>query len=171
VLIVAGFSVRLAQQSQNMDRSLEMHQDSFANIESNIELLLNYLISAALFNFSMLGMLLTRFVVRLRELTMRDPLTAALNRRAFDQELQREWRRAKRSGIGFALLMIDVDHFKHINDEHGHPAGDAVLAEVARRLRQASRDTDVVARIGGEEFAVILQQTTRIGKAVEAAEP
>jgi diguanylate cyclase len=88
-----------------------------------------------------------------------DALTSLLNRRAFDDELRRchaLWARRGRPG---SLLLIDVDHFKQVNDHHGHPAGDAVLSALAGVLKQTMRDMDVVARYGGEEFAVILPDT------------
>jgi diguanylate cyclase len=107
-----------------------------------------------------------------------DPLTTLPNRRAFDDELLRrlaEWNRKRNS---FCLLMIDVDHFKSLNDRYGHPAGDQVLRSLAEVLRGTAREMDMVARIGGEEFAAILpstsaqegrQATERILAAVAAA--
>lgn len=85
-----------------------------------------------------------------------DPLTGLPNRRMFELSLGREVARARRSGKPLALCMLDVDHFKAVNDTHGHPVGDQVLRELADALRRAVRDEDVVARYGGEEFAVLL---------------
>jgi diguanylate cyclase len=88
-----------------------------------------------------------------------DGLTGTNNRKSFDEELTRrmaEWRRRQ---TPISLLMIDVDHFKKINDRHGHPAGDTVLREIARVLQATMREMDFVARYGGEEFAVILPST------------
>jgi len=97
-------------------------------------------------------------------LTRVDALTGVANRRAFDQALQAEWSRARRSGQGMALLMVDIDHFKAFNDRFGHPLGDACLRAVATALSGcATRGTDVVARYGGEEFAVVVSGTTRDG--------
>jgi diguanylate cyclase (GGDEF)-like protein len=97
----------------------------------------------------------------LRRLTSTDALTGIANRRAFDQELEREWRRAMRAGMPLALLMIDVDCFKNYNDTRGHLAGDACLRDVAQALAGATRRAgDLVARYGGEEFVVLLPQTT-----------
>jgi diguanylate cyclase (GGDEF)-like protein len=100
----------------------------------------------------------------LRRIATIDELTGVANRRRFDELLQREWQRARRSGDPLSLLMIDVDHFKCFNDRHGHPAGDRCLRAVAQALASAcSRPADLVARYGGEEFAVLLPQTPRIG--------
>ena len=96
----------------------------------------------------------------LRSEVLTDPLTELLNRRAFDQNLDhavRQWERHRRS---FVLLLGDVDHFKLINDRFGHPVGDAVLREMAARLRAALRKSDLAFRIGGEEFAVLLPETS-----------
>ena len=95
----------------------------------------------------------------LRELATHDELTGLLNRREFDRILNGERERALRFGHPLGLIMVDVDRFKSINDTHGHPAGDAVLREVARLLAREVRTVDRVARFGGEEFAVLLVQT------------
>jgi diguanylate cyclase len=88
-----------------------------------------------------------------------DALTGLLNRRAFDDELRRCHALWTRRGHPASLLLIDVDHFKHVNDQYGHPAGDAVLAALGGVLKDTMRDMDVVARYGGEEFAVVLPDT------------
>jgi len=99
----------------------------------------------------------------LRQLATRDALTGLLNRREFDRILAEEYARARRFGEALALLIVDLDHFKAINDRHGHPAGDAVLVEVARRLTAQVRTVDRVMRLGGEEFALLLLQTDLAG--------
>lgn len=97
----------------------------------------------------------------LRRLATRDALTGLLNRRAFDELISDETERALRLKRPFALVMLDVDHFKSVNDTHGHSAGDTVLATVARVLEAQVRTIDKVARVGGEEFAVLLMETGR----------
>jgi two-component system, cell cycle response regulator len=95
-------------------------------------------------------------LAELRHRATHDELTGLRNRRSYLEHLGEECRRARRFGRPLALAMLDLDHFKAINDRHGHPVGDAVLREVARRLKAAVREVDVVARIGGEEFALLL---------------
>ncbi len=89
-----------------------------------------------------------------------DPLTGLLNRRGFGNELSRHVSLAERYRASGALLMLDLDGFKHVNDSLGHAAGDALLIGIAEALRRRLRDTDVVARLGGDEFAVITPSTT-----------
>ncbi|GAA2852410.1 hypothetical protein Acy02nite_51930 [Actinoplanes cyaneus] len=91
-----------------------------------------------------------------RRIATTDGLTGVHTRRFLSEALHAGRERAARHGGTYALLLVDVDHFKHINDTYGHPAGDQVLRELARRLRGACRDVDVVARFGGEEFAVLV---------------
>lgn len=93
---------------------------------------------------------------RLRELSERDPLTGLHNRRHFDAVLQTRVAEHGRSGHGFALLILDLDHFKQINDQFGHDAGDRVLQQIATLLRDLVDGNDEVFRLGGEEFAVII---------------
>jgi two-component system cell cycle response regulator len=99
----------------------------------------------------------------LRRLATRDQLTGVLNRREFERILEEEQERALRFGHSLALVMVDIDRFKMINDTHGHPVGDAVLREVARRLTAQLRTVDRAARYGGEEFGLILMQTDAAG--------
>ncbi len=106
---------------------------------------------------------------RYARLASTDALTGLTNRRRFVELAERELARARRYDAEVALVVIDLDHFKRVNDEHGHAAGDAVLASTAAVLARDLRDLDVVARHGGEEFALLLPQTSAAG-AVEVAE-
>ena len=90
------------------------------------------------------------------QLSSHDVLTGLANRRSFVQAMERELDRVARSGDVALLLMVDIDHFKSVNDNHGHLAGDEVLRQVALRLQDCVRPMDTVARYGGEEFAVVL---------------
>ncbi len=92
-------------------------------------------------------------------MAMRDPLTGLYNRRCAAPQLQAIAARARAEGSQFAVMVMDLDRFKQVNDQHGHAAGDQVLVEVARRLTANLRETDVLARIGGEEFLAILPQS------------
>jgi len=101
---------------------------------------------------------------KLEALAIRDGLTGLANRRRFDDELQKEWARARRDGSTLGLLMIDVDHFKAFNDRYGHQAGDGCLQALGQILAAAPRRPgDLAARYGGEEFAVLLPNTDAAG--------
>jgi diguanylate cyclase (GGDEF)-like protein len=101
---------------------------------------------------------------QLRELTLLDPLTGAANRRHFDETLAAEFERARRSSSPLSLLMVDIDHFKALNDSEGHQRGDAYLRQVVGTLQVVvTRRQDMVARYGGEEFAIILSETPGYG--------
>lgn len=102
------------------------------------------------------------------EWTVRDPLTAAHNRRYLDDRLQQETAFAARHGTQLSLLLIDIDHFKQLNDTYGHRAGDLVLGVVTRFLQRALRAEDVVARYGGEEFVVLARGIDITGAATLA---
>lgn len=104
---------------------------------------------------------LRRDNAHLQALVTTDPLTHVQNRRSFADILDHEFRIARRYNQPLSLLGLDVDHFKVVNDCHGHPSGDYVLKELAVILKQAVRDSDVVARVGGEEFSVLLPRADR----------
>ncbi|MDH3226192.1 MAG: diguanylate cyclase [Thermoleophilia bacterium] len=106
---------------------------------------------------------------RLESAASTDPLTGLANRRTFDERLRHEVSRSLRGGQQLSLVLADIDHFKMVNDTHGHQAGDQVLVEVASRLTELARVGDLVARVGGEEFAWILTETDARG-ALTAAE-
>lgn len=109
-----------------------------------------------------------RRLVELEDLSRRDALTGLANRRSFDQLLESKVEDLGRFGWPFGLLMVDIDHFKRFNDEHGHLIGDRVLKTVARTLSLSVRSTDTVARFGGEEFAVLAAKVNREVLAIQA---
>jgi diguanylate cyclase (GGDEF)-like protein len=104
----------------------------------------------------------------LTEQTLRDPLTGLHNRRYLEETLPRELSRAKRVGYPMVLVMVDLDHFKRVNDTYGHPTGDAVLKAMASILLHGAREGDIICRYGGEEFLVALPNMT-IEKALARA--
>jgi diguanylate cyclase (GGDEF)-like protein len=93
---------------------------------------------------------------RLQEQAIRDGLTGLFNRRYLDETLPREISRAKRDGYPLAVIMMDIDHFKQINDTYGHPGGDEVLKSLGAVIRQGAREGDIACRYGGEEFVIVL---------------
>lgn len=102
----------------------------------------------------------------IRELALRDHLTGVFNRRAFEEHLASQIARAQRHRTALSLLMLDVDLFKGINDAHGHQGGDRVLVELAHRLRTATRHQEMAARVGGEEFAIVMPDACATGGAL-----
>ncbi|HMJ10778.1 MAG TPA: GGDEF domain-containing protein [Polyangiaceae bacterium] len=111
--------------------------------------------SCTILKFSMTDELEERALCTLFELTLRDPLTRLYNRRYFDDRLKSEFSFARRHVSALALLLVDIDHFKVVNDTHGHLVGDRVLQCVAQTIRRAVRPEDVLARYGGEEFVLL----------------
>ncbi len=109
-----------------------------------------------------------------------DPLTGLKNRRRFDEDLRTAMARARRERTTGAMLMLDLDHFKRVNDDHGHPAGDRLIVEIAEVLRRRTRESDSLGRLGGDEFAIVLPRCSReeavltaeaIARAVREHEP
>lgn len=105
---------------------------------------------------------------RVESLSLSDPLTGLANRRRFDQEINLEVERSRRSGQALTVLMVDIDHFKDVNDTLGHSTGDAVIRQIGGTLDGQMRAGDTAYRVGGEEFAVLLRDTDHIGAAVVA---
>ena len=106
--------------------------------------------------------------VELTKLASTDPLTMLHNRRTFFEQGKKAVSLARRYHGNCSVILLDLDHFKKINDTHGHHAGDAVLVEIANLLTGLTREVDSVARVGGEEFAILLPDTSRLGAAVLA---
>ncbi|MET0518511.1 MAG: GGDEF domain-containing protein [Burkholderiaceae bacterium] len=121
-------------------------------------------------NATMAFLVLMRLILKIQQLTRRDPLTRALNRRALGELIEVEHARCVRGQAPYALVMIDMDHFKQLNDSLGHAAGDAALCRMVEALAGCVRDNaDALGRLGGEEFCVLLPQTDDAGAALVAA--
>ena len=145
-----------------------------------------YMLGGTAMTFGLFGMMLGRREAellranrRLAELTVTDALTGLRNARYFHTRLDEESAEAERSGKPLAVLVLDLDHFKRVNDRYGHPVGDDVLMRVGGAIASITRHGETGARVGGEEFAVLLPDTTveegievseRIRGAIEAAE-
>jgi len=106
--------------------------------------------------FGLILLVTRQYAEELREASLTDSLTGTLNRAGFEQRAQRVLQRARRDGRALALLMVDADHFKRINDELGHPAGDEALRALVSAAREALRPGDLLGRHGGEEFVALL---------------
>lgn len=111
---------------------------------------------------------LEKALQRIEDLAMRDELTGVFNRRFLMETIRNEKLRCDRTGSAFTLCILDVDHFKQVNDQHGHLAGDQVLQQIARTASDALRQTDFFGRYGGEEFAMVLTGTMNEGAMVTA---
>ncbi len=107
--------------------------------------------------------------MRLRRLATTDDLTGALTRKEFFRQVKATMERLSRNPAGYSLLMVDLDHFKSVNDQYGHEAGDTVLQSFVFECRKVLREADLLARIGGEEFALFLPETD-LGGAIRVAE-
>jgi diguanylate cyclase (GGDEF)-like protein len=135
---------------------------------AQIVLILLFLFLAITLNFALGYVVVVRLVRKLQHLSQHDGLTGLLNRRAMEYLLDREAQRLQRFGQPYAVMLVDIDHFKRVNDQLGHAVGDAVLASVARTLNEQAREVDRVGRFGGEEFCVLLPHTQREGALLAA---
>jgi diguanylate cyclase (GGDEF)-like protein len=142
---IAIWSYRIWPPGPSADAFLYGQFDPVSQIGRVIELLA----------MTALAVLVVRQSARMRTASTRDALTGLLNRRYFDERLNEELTRARRTRQPMAIALLDVDHFKRINDEWGHPAGDEALRALSAVIRQAVRRSDVVARYGGEEFIMM----------------
>ncbi|VVM45028.1 hypothetical protein PS858_02457 [Pseudomonas fluorescens] len=129
-------------------RNQRFSEQELGNLESSLSALMYPMRNALLYRAA-------------TQSALRDPLTDTGNRIAMDQTLQREIEMSRRHLQPLSLLMLDIDHFKHINDNHGHSAGDDVLRGVAASIKSQLRNVDMVFRFGGEEFLILLSNTGR----------
>lgn len=105
---------------------------------------------------------------KIHDMAIKDPLTGLYNRRYFNEKLEEELSRSRRTKMPVSLIYMDIDHFKKYNDANGHPMGDVLLKMYGQILRKTSRKNDIVARVGGEEFVIILPHTDKMGAAIKA---
>jgi diguanylate cyclase (GGDEF)-like protein len=161
VLLLVLLAVR---QALSLGAPQEMHSAA-----SGVGLMPLYLFGSALFNFGFMVLLTQRLLLKLKRASRRDALTGLENRGAIDATVQHQWAQSSRGAAGFALLLIDVDHFKRVNDAHGHAVGDQVLEHVASVIAAQARQADSVGRYGGDEFIIVAPQSTLAG-AAQAAE-
>lgn len=154
--------------------------DSAANTTGAQALAFGVLMGLTMANVTLAYSLVRGLIREQERLATADPLTGLLNRRAFAACAERRWAEWQRHGRAFAAIAIDIDHFKLVNDSCGHPAGDVALRMLARLLREQARPQDDVARMGGEEFVLLLADASprsalvvaeRLRAAVEAAAP
>lgn len=125
--------------------------------------------SVTILKFSYQDSLEEQFQQQLYESATRDPLTQSYNKRFFGEQLDKDFRHAARHKLALSLVMMDVDHFKSLNDTHGHPAGDHVLQRLASTIMSSLRAEDAFCRVGGEEFAIIMRDCA-VPEAITLAE-
>ena len=140
----------------------QMTRDSALNVGSAF----GYIVIALAFHATLMALVVARLTAQLRHRSRHDGLTGLLDRRAIEENLQTQMQRSRRTGETFSVLMLDLDHFKSINDRFGHAVGDRVLVHVAAVLEESFREVDRLGRIGGEEFLALMP-----GAALDAAGP
>lgn len=143
-------------------RAATVGPSSAGLLDSSPQLSLLLLVSSCelLAMTALVGLLASQWLQqRIEQLASVDPLTGLLNRRSFQEAVDHEWRRSLRHGHALACLLVDIDHFKQINDRYGHAAGDQALQAAAALLRRQLRDADLSCRWGGEEFVCLLPET------------
>ena len=144
--------------------SVEVEQGTLLSVGSSLA----GLIAALLLQMTLVALVVTRLVERLERLSRYDALTGLLNRRAIDEILSQEEQRARRLSGPLSVLMIDIDHFKRINDSQGHSVGDRALQHLAAVMRSQLREIDHLSRWGGEEFLAVLPATSAADAVVMA---
>jgi diguanylate cyclase (GGDEF)-like protein len=143
----------------------EMNMHSALNVGSALA----YIVLVLLMHATLMALVVTRLLGQLQQLARRDALTGLLNRRAMHAALDQHARRRRRAADTFSVLMIDVDHFKAVNDRHGHEAGDQALTHISRLMAQSLRTQDRLGRFGGEEFVALLP-ASNLARALAEAE-
>jgi diguanylate cyclase (GGDEF)-like protein len=133
--------------------------DILKTVPANFALMATYAAGGVLFCFTFALLLAQRLLANLHEASSRDALTGLYNRRSMIEQLVRQWQRHRRTQAPLAIMTIDLDQFKRINDTLGHTAGDSVLVHLAKLLQSHVRGEDIVGRIGGEEFMLLLPDT------------
>jgi diguanylate cyclase len=155
VLVFVGIS--LLEESLDLDPAARTRSGQLLGERlREMQLYLGVLVVALTVSASVFSTVLARMGERQRRLSRRESLTGCFNRRAFYELFPREVERARRLGQGVAVVFLDIDHFKGINDRHGHETGDRVLQQLAARLLGTIRETDLLFRWGGEEFVILM---------------
>ena len=163
ILAAGGFAFRAGRAALDPGSvASEMIRDSALNVGSALA----YIVLMLAFHATLMALVAARLTAQLRHRSRHDGLTGLLDRRAIDEALQAQIQRSRRTGETFSVLMLDLDHFKAINDRFGHAAGDQALKHVAALLREVLREVDSLGRIGGEEFLALMP-----GAALDAAGP
>jgi diguanylate cyclase (GGDEF)-like protein len=162
VVAAAALTVRGVRALWRPESLAMMGADDPLNVGSAI----GYMVIELTFQAALIGLVFGRLLADLRYRSRHDGLTGLLNRRTIEETLLAQVQRSRRSGEPFTVLMLDLDHFKAINDRHGHAAGDRALKHTAAALRAGLREIDAVGRFGGEEFLVLMP-----GATVETARP
>lgn len=146
--------------------SVQLSNEAAASIGLDVRAALVYMVVALAVHATLVSLVVGRLLAELRHKARHDPLTGLLNRRAMEEAIGTQMQRGRRTGETHSLLMLDVDHFKSINDRLGHSVGDLVLQNVATILQAHVRKIDHVARVGGEEFLVLMP-----GASLDTARP
>ena len=146
--------------------SAQLSNEAAASVSLDVRAALVYMVVALAFHATLVSLVVGKLLAELRHKARHDSLTGLLNRRAIEEAIGAQMQRGRRTGEPHSLLMLDLDHFKSINDRLGHAAGDRVLQHVATVLQANVRNIDLVARVGGEEFLVLMP-----GASLDTARP